>query len=63
MPTRLQVYSRELKPGLLWIDALFINQTDIHERSHQVNLMSRIYSEAYLVLIWLHPESTDYGAR
>jgi hypothetical protein len=58
---RFKVYSGIIKPGFLWIDALCINQNDIRERNHQVNLMSRIYSEAELVLIWLRPESNDHG--
>lgn len=38
---------------ILWADALCINQTDLRERTHQVSLMSSIYSRAKLVLVWL----------
>lgn len=41
----------------LWIGALCINQDDIPERDHQVGLMSRIYSPAGMVLVWLRPAS------
>jgi hypothetical protein len=36
-----------------WIDALCINQSSNAEKSHQVNLMSRIFSQASFVLVWL----------
>lgn len=39
--------------GLVWIDALCINQTDIDERSAQVRLMPQIYSNASCVIVWL----------
>ncbi|KAK8059186.1 hypothetical protein PG996_009116 [Apiospora saccharicola] len=41
------------KPRRLWIDQLCINQNDRDEKTHQVGLMSRIYSEASMVHIWL----------
>jgi hypothetical protein len=37
----------------LWIDSVYNDQTNHSERSHQVLLMSQIYSEAASVLIWL----------
>ncbi|KAK4445261.1 heterokaryon incompatibility protein-domain-containing protein [Podospora aff. communis PSN243] len=37
----------------LWVDALCINQQDNVEKSHQVNLMSEIYSKAQVGLLWL----------
>lgn len=45
--------------GLVWIDALCINQQDILERNYQVNKMKVIYSQADTVLIWLGPEEND----
>jgi hypothetical protein len=30
----------------LWIDAICINQADIGERNHQVEMMSTIYGQA-----------------
>lgn len=41
------------KPRRLWIDQLCINQNDREEKTHQVGLMARIYSEASMVHIWL----------
>ena len=45
--------------GLLWIDALSINQQDTLERSDQVNMMRLIFSQANGVLVWLGPEEDD----
>ncbi|KAI1211521.1 heterokaryon incompatibility protein-domain-containing protein [Annulohypoxylon truncatum] len=39
----------------LWADALCINQSDVHEKNHQVPLMRSIYSSAELVICWLGP--------
>lgn len=33
---------------LLWVDALCINQQDLNERRHQVNMMGQIYLGAGL---------------
>jgi hypothetical protein len=38
---------------ILWVDAICINQLDLAERSQQVGLMRRIYSQASNVVIWL----------
>ncbi|RSL58852.1 hypothetical protein CEP54_007562 [Fusarium duplospermum] len=40
----------------IWADALCINQSDDEEKSHQVPLMSQIYSRAETVFIWLGEE-------
>jgi hypothetical protein len=42
---------------VLWIDAICINQKDVHERNHQVQQMADIYSQARLVIAWLGPEA------
>lgn len=42
-----------------WVDAICINQNDVHERGHQVNLMAHIYSDASCVIAWLGPEAED----
>jgi hypothetical protein len=44
---------------MLWVDALCIDQTDLHERSHQVRLMGQIYASANDMVIWLGPERQD----
>lgn len=38
---------------LFWIDAVSIDQTNLRERSEQVQLMPQIYSGAHRVLVWL----------
>jgi hypothetical protein len=40
----------------LWIDAVCINQSDIKERSSQINLMREIYSRARLAAVWIDVE-------
>lgn len=37
----------------LWIDAICIDQEDTSERNAQVAIMSRIYSSAKRVIVWL----------
>jgi hypothetical protein len=56
-----RIYSKKVQPDLLaalkalrdpqkdrylWIDAICINQEDIGERNHQVEMMSTIYGQA-----------------
>ncbi|PQE07340.1 hypothetical protein CJF32_00005221 [Rutstroemia sp. NJR-2017a WRK4] len=48
----LHLQDRSLE-RILWIDALCINQRNLEERGQQVQLMSKIYSKAARVLIWL----------
>ena len=45
--------------GPFWIDAVCIQQSEVHERNHQVQMMRSIYSEARTVLVWLGKESDD----
>lgn len=44
---------------VLWADALCIDQRNNDEKSGQLLLMPRIYSQAERVLIWLGPEDGD----
>ncbi|KAF2117632.1 heterokaryon incompatibility [Lophiotrema nucula] len=37
----------------LWIDAICINQSKVHELNHQVRMTREIYSNAESVMIWL----------
>ncbi|KAH7075889.1 heterokaryon incompatibility protein-domain-containing protein [Paraphoma chrysanthemicola] len=48
--------SRSLGWPLFWIDAISIDQTDVVERSHQVQQMGSIYRSAQHVLGWLGDE-------
>lgn len=41
---------------LIWVDAICIYQTDLFEKSYQVNLMGQIYSKAKMVIAWLGAE-------
>ncbi|OCL03806.1 HET-domain-containing protein, partial [Glonium stellatum] len=38
---------------IIWIDAVCINQENLKEQGHQVQLMAEIYSKAIRVLVWL----------
>jgi hypothetical protein len=49
----LQQLRDEKRPVMLWIDALCIDQTNLEERSEQVKMMARIYSQASQVVVWL----------
>lgn len=55
----------EDRTRVLWVDALCINQNNVHERNHQVQLMRQIYSRAHTVIIWLGPaeEGDDWAIR
>lgn len=63
-----RIYAKKVQPDLLaalkalrdpqedrclWIDAICINQDDLSEKNHQVEMMSKIYGEAKRVCIWL----------
>ena len=39
--------------GLLWIDAVCINQQDLDERSTQVRMMKDLYEKAEKIFVWL----------
>jgi len=45
--------------GVLWIDALCVDQKDFEEKGHQVKLMGSIYTRAKNVIIWLGPDEGD----
>ncbi|KAK1752747.1 heterokaryon incompatibility protein-domain-containing protein [Echria macrotheca] len=44
---------------VLWVDAICINQEDLHEKEHQVPLMGWIYRNASTVRIWLGNDPPD----
>lgn len=41
------------EPRMIWIDAICIDQHDILERNHQVDIMMEIYRGAHAVISWL----------
>lgn len=45
--------------GYIWVDALCINQQDIDEKNHQVQMMGKIYECAEGVLVSLGPEADN----
>ncbi|KAF7529461.1 hypothetical protein G7054_g9835 [Neopestalotiopsis clavispora] len=49
----LQFLRHRTDDRILWVDALCINQKNKTERGHQVEKMSRIFSEANRTLVWL----------
>jgi hypothetical protein len=45
---------RQRDPSLrYWIDAICINQNDVHEKNKQIRIMPHIYFRAKTVLVWL----------
>jgi hypothetical protein len=56
----LHACSSKYKTHILWIDAICINQSDVQERSAQVQEMKRIYSGATCVYSWLGYRSSLY---
>lgn len=49
----------QYKERWLWVDALCINQTDNRERTHQVEMMGKIYQSAQKVISWLGEGNAD----
>ncbi|KAI0893723.1 heterokaryon incompatibility protein-domain-containing protein [Annulohypoxylon nitens] len=43
----------------LWVDAVCINQSDLLEKGHQVQIMRDVYSEAKFVISWINPSNND----
>ncbi|KAI4089914.1 MAG: hypothetical protein L6R37_007970 [Teloschistes peruensis] len=52
---------RQEASRLLWIDSICINQDDVHEKNHQVRIMTQIYRNASRVLIYLGEKSETIG--
>lgn len=46
---------------LIWIDAIRINQDDPQEKAEQIPLMSRIFSQASSVTVWLPNWTPEFG--
>lgn len=42
--------------GLIWVDAVSINQLDLHEKNYQIKLMGQIYSQSRRTFVWLGPD-------
>jgi hypothetical protein len=53
-------YLRDKKQKrILWVDAICIDQTNVSERNHQVQLMRDIYKNARRTLIWLGQDTEE----
>ncbi|KAF2428936.1 hypothetical protein EJ08DRAFT_557505, partial [Tothia fuscella] len=46
-------FVRTCVTGHLWIDQITINQSNIEERSQQVEIMGSVYGQSYCALIWI----------
>lgn len=55
----LRRFRLAVKPRTLWIDAVCIDQNNVHERSVQVTKMHQIYASATQNLIWLGQNDED----
>ncbi|KAF0320858.1 heterokaryon incompatibility protein [Colletotrichum asianum] len=53
---------QEWEPRIVWIDAICVNQDDLHERGRQVSLMPQIYSRAREVIIYVGEATSDIPA-
>lgn len=47
------------EPRTIWADALCIDQTNVDDKTQQVQLFHRIYSQATRTVIWLGPDESD----
>jgi hypothetical protein len=50
---------RREETRFLWIDAICINQSDVHEKSREIQRMRQVYAQASNVVIWLGKSSED----
>jgi Heterokaryon incompatibility protein (HET) len=53
----------ETEPRYVWIDALCIDQENLAEKNHQVNLMKEIYAFANEVIVWLGPDDQGIASE
>ncbi|XPS72106.1 hypothetical protein M3J07_004264 [Ascochyta lentis] len=53
LASALRHLRKERAVTVLWVDAICINQPDVGERNHQVQMMARIYKSAQEVIAWL----------
>ncbi|KAL4781148.1 heterokaryon incompatibility protein-domain-containing protein [Aspergillus varians] len=57
--SQLKIQQLDHEVQYFWIDAICINQDDLSERAHQVDLMGEVYSKAEFVVSWLGPATTE----
>ena len=56
---RLETFSQDDAVKYFWIDQICVDQENLNERKHQVQLMRRIYGQARRTLIWLGPYNAE----
>jgi len=56
LSTALRYLRHHTIPRVLWVDAICINQRDVHERTDQIPKMMNIYKSAFRTVIWLGEE-------
>ena len=59
LATALLYLRSRTTPRLLWIDAICIDQDNLSEKSSQVSIMVKIYSNSFRVVVWLGEETND----
>lgn len=59
LETALRHIQKPDRSTSIWVDAICINQEDDLEKSHQVQMMDKIYNRAVEVLVWLGPAKDD----
>jgi hypothetical protein len=59
LSTALRYLRKPATNRVVWIDAICINQDDIHERSLEVARMGFIYNKARQVIVWLGPHTEN----
>jgi hypothetical protein len=59
LESALRHIRQKTEPWLVWIDAICINQSDLSERSQQVQIMRHIFQRAYVTMVWLGEERDD----
>ncbi|KAL2068471.1 hypothetical protein VTL71DRAFT_16569 [Oculimacula yallundae] len=47
------LYRDRAEPLIIWADAICINQSDLHEKTFQVQQMKEVYENASIVTVWL----------
>ena len=55
----LQKFQQMGEKLVLWIDAICIDQSNLEERSSQVQMMRQIYQCSHETFVWLGPASSD----
>lgn len=55
----LRYVRRPTERRRLWIDTIYIDQSNTNKRNHQVNIIGSIYNKATNVLIWVGDSNRD----